>query len=144
MVVRRAARIGGAVLLVSLTSSGAGATTLEGIQGVVLVDHGSGYSVVNGPKQLNPGDSVIANPGGSAKVVYGDGCSVPVQPGSVVAVASQSPCSIETGAVDSPVTEQGGLFNTTTLLIGGVVVAGAVAAAIVLSEDDEDDKPASP
>ncbi len=132
---------GAAALLVFLAGASAQAATLEGIQGTVLVDHGSGYSVAHGPMQLNPGDSVIANPGGAAKVVYADGCSVPVQPGSVVAVAGQSPCSIETGAVDPPPTE--GVFNTTTLLVGGVIVGGVVAAVVLLN-DNGDDAPASP
>lgn len=143
MVARRAALLFGAAILLSVSAAHVEAATLEGLQGVVLVDRGGGYGAVQGPTQLNPGDSVIANPGGSASVVYPDGCKVPVVPGSVVAVGSQSPCSMETGAVENQAL--GGLFgfNTTTLLIGGVVVAGAVAGIILLTDDD-DEKPASP
>ncbi len=143
MTVKRGLFLGSAALFILLTGTSAQAATLEGIQGTVLVDKGSGYSNASGPMQLNPGDSVIANPGSAAKVVYGDGCTVPVQPGSVVAVAGQSPCSIETGAVDSPPAGEGGFFNTTTLLVGGVIVGGVVAAVVLLNNND-DDKPASP
>ncbi len=139
MAARRAALLVCAVLFSAVNAL---AATLEGLQGVVLVDRGSGYGAVQGATQLNPGDSVIVNPGGSAKVVYPDGCSVAVVPGSVVAVGAQSPCSMETGAVNNQATESGGL-NMTTLLIGGAIVAGAVTGVILLTDDD-DDKPASP
>ena len=144
MRVVRAARVGSAVLWLSLASSTAGAATLEGIAGVVLVDHGSGFSAVHGQTQLVPGDTVIANPGGSAKVVYDDGCQVPVEPGSVVSVSSQPPCSLETGSVASP-GEQPWHLDTTTLLIGGgVVVGGVVAAVVLLSQNSNSNTPASP
>jgi hypothetical protein len=140
---RCAARFGSAILVLLIASSGAGAASVEVISGDVLVDHGSGFSAVHGRTQLAPGDTVIANPGGSAKVVYGAGCSVPVEPGSVVSVTQTPPCSIETGAIDPPA-EQPGFFNNTTLLIGGgVVVAGGVVAAVVLSQNNHN-SPASP
>jgi hypothetical protein len=118
------------------------AAMLQEIQGVVLIDRGGGFDSVEGPTQLNPGDSVIVNPGGSAHVVYPDGCRVPVQPGAVVGVNKHSPCSnAEQGVVAEG--DQGGGFNTTNLLIGGAVVALGAGAAILLIADD-DETPASP
>ncbi len=134
---RRASILVSAALFVFLNGTIVQAATLEGIQGTVLVDHGSGYGIVSGPAELNPGDSVIANPGAAAQVVYGDGCNVPVQPGSVVAVAGQFPCPTEAGAVESP----GAVFNTTTLLVGGAIVGGAVGAAVLLSHNDTSASP---
>jgi len=144
MNVQRAFSLASTALLAILSAGAAAdAATLEGVEGTVLVDRGGGYATAHGPTQLNPGDSVIANPGGGAKVVYGDGCAVPVRPGSVVAVAGQSPCSMETGAVDPPPAPTGAFFNTQTLLVGGVIVGGVVAAVVLLNNNNSD-TPASP
>lgn len=133
MTFRRALFLGNPALLAFLMGASAEAAMLDGVQGTVLVDKGGGYTTAHGPMQLNPGDSAIANPGGT--------CAVPVQPGSVVAVAGQSPCSIETGAVDPPPAPSGGFFNTGTLIVGGVIVGGVVAAVVLLNDNN---KPASP
>jgi hypothetical protein len=124
-----------------LASLAARAATLEGLQGVVLVDRGGGFSIVNGPTQLKPGDSVIANPGGTAQIVYADGCRVPVNPGDVVATLQQSPCA--GGNTQAPAASEGGSINTTTWLVGGAVVGLGAGAAVLLLSDDDDD-PASP
>jgi hypothetical protein len=55
------------------------------------------------PIEVVPGHSVVANPGGAARVTFPDGCTVDVRPGSVFTVAAQSPCQrashhVETGA----------------------------------------------
>lgn len=131
-----------------LAAPGTRAATLEALQGTVLVDRGNGFGIVNGPTYLNPGDSVIANPGGSAQIVYSDGCRIAVQPGDVVPAQSVSPCA---NGGSSPAAQEsksdesgGGGINSTTLLVGGAVVGiGAGAAALLLSGGD-DDHPASP
>ncbi|MDX2156952.1 MAG: hypothetical protein SFW09_10640 [Hyphomicrobiaceae bacterium] len=69
----------------------------------------------------------MASPGGSAKIVYDNGCVRVVEPGAVVVVQQTVEC------------------NTTSVvpyLIGGAVIAGGVGLAIGLSNDK--DKPASP
>jgi hypothetical protein len=114
------------------------AATLEEIRGEMLVDHGAGFALVSGPTALNPGDTVIANPGGGALIVYSNECKVPVQPGAVVTVHKQSPCSGDGGGGGS-----GEGISTTTLLIGGAVVGLGAGAAVLLTADDEDE-PASP
>ncbi len=122
------------VASMTLASVAASAATLDSIQGEVLVNRGGGYEVVNGPTELKPGDSAMANPGGSAQVVYADGSVVPVQPGSVVTVGETA-------------TAAGGGLSTSTLVVGGLVVAGGVGLAVALSNkgsDSKDDKPASP
>lgn len=114
------------------------AATLEGITGQALVNRGSGYELAVPGMQLNPGDVVVVNPGGSARIAYPDGCAAPVQPGAVVAVSEVSPCaSITTGAAQDQPT-----FDVTTgVVIGGVVAAG-VGIAVLLNANK--DKPASP
>ena len=69
------------------------ATTVFATQGQVLINRGQGYQQVAGSSQANPGDTVVANPGGSGQIVYADGCTVQVRPGSIVSVAPQSPCN---------------------------------------------------
>ena len=113
------------------------AATLNAVQGGVFVNSGNGYNAVGGTTELSPGDQVMANAGGSAQIVYPDGCKVALEPGSVVAIAPKSPCSIETGSV--PDASSGSGIDGTTLLVGGLVVGGAVAAAVALSGDDDND-----
>jgi len=87
---------------------------------------------------LNPGDTVVVNPGGSAQISYPDNCTIPVQVGAVVTVSETSPCAITTGSVETAPTTG---LNGTTLVVGAVVVGG-VGLAVVLGRGK--DKPASP
>jgi hypothetical protein len=68
------------------------AATVASVQGMVSISRGSGYEPVSGPTQVNVGDTVMASPGGSARVVYNDQCSVAVKPGRIVAIAPEPPC----------------------------------------------------
>ncbi len=129
------------VASLTLASVAAEAAMLDLIQGEVLVNRGGGYEDVNGPTELKPGDLVIANPGGSAQVVYADGSIVPVQPGTVVTVGESA------AAAAAEATAAAGSLSTSTLVVGGLVVAGGVGLAVALSNkgsDSKDDKPASP
>jgi len=140
MIVRVAA-IAAAAMVLPLMSAATQAAMLQEIQGVVLVDRGGGFDITDGPTQLNPGDSVIANPGGGAEVIYPDGCTVPVRPGAIVAAHKKSPCSKEaTNQEGAEGGEGGGALDATTLLVGGAAVGLGVGAAILLIADD----PASP
>ena len=109
------------------------AATVNVNQGQVLINRGQGYEQVVGSTQANPGDTIVVNPGGSAQVLYPDGCSAPVVPGSIVTVASQSPCQTQT---------QTGTMDGTTIAVGAAVVAGGIGAVILLSQ--KKDKSASP
>lgn len=106
----------------------ANAASVEPTQGQVLINRGDGYKGLSGPTSGQPGDTVMANAGGSAVITYEDGCKVTVDPGAVVAIEAKSPCDGVT---------------TTTFAIGGAVLAGAVGGAILLFENN-DNKPASP
>jgi hypothetical protein len=137
-------------------SSFAAAVTPE--QGIVLVNRGSGYQNVTGPTNVNPGDILVVNPGGSAQLAYDDGCFVPVAVGQIVTVGAKSPCAtqgsmtptqstgpgpqgpeVEGGAPpDAPPTGDGPGFTELAL---NVAVAGGVVGGILLTQKD---KPASP
>jgi hypothetical protein len=110
------------------------AAVVNATQGQVLVNQGSGYQQVAGSIEASPGATVVVNPGGAAQIVYPDGCSVAVQPGSVYTIAPQSPCLAQNGQATTGV-------NGTTLALGAVVVGGGVAALLLLNSND---KAASP
>jgi hypothetical protein len=103
------------------------AATVQVSSGEVFIDRGNGYSMVTGSTTGKPGDVVMAKAGGSAVIIYGDGCVQNVDVGTIATIVEVPPC-----AVPGP---------DYALIVGGVVVAGGVAAAIILSGDD--DKPAS-
>jgi hypothetical protein len=120
------------------------AATVTAEQGQVLLNTGQGYRLVQGSTKANPGDMIVVNPGGMARITYDDGCVAEVRPPAVTAVSSQSPCQLQQQRQDPPPSEpQGGIggISTTTLVVGGILVGGGVAAAILLTRKD---KPASP
>jgi len=113
------------------------AATVKALQGQVLVNAGQGYRLVDGSIQLEPGGTVVANPGAVAQVVYAGGCTVTVQPGSVYLIAPQAPCQTgeptKTGDLTdaaAPVALAG--VSAATWATGAVAVAGGGAAAYFL------------
>lgn len=103
-----------------LLSSSSWAATLEPGQGNLLVNQGQGFQSVNGRIDTNVGDSVMVGAGGSATLVYSDGCKVNVQPGSVATVAPLSPCASGSNA-DA---------NSDNYWVVGGVVLGAAALGV--------------
>jgi hypothetical protein len=67
--------------------------TVQPLTGVLSLNQGQGFHRVAGPVEANVGDSFMVGPGGSAKLIYPDGCQVTIQPGSVVNVTALSPCA---------------------------------------------------
>ena len=123
-----------AFVAAALFSTSSFAAMVNVTQGQVLVNQGSGYQQVAGSVDVGPGATVVVNPGGSAQILYPDGCSVAVQPGSVYTIAPQSPCLAQGGETSS------GLSGT-TLAIGAVVVGGGVAALLLLNNKDKSTSP---
>jgi len=150
-------KIAGAILLAGAFHAGsAEAATLVDIRGEVLVNTGSGFVAANGPTAIAPGHQVFIRPGGSAQIVFGDGCKVPVAHERVVQIGASSPCSsgtqqqqqgASTGAASGPgvvgAAEVGGV-SSSTLVVGGLAIAGGAAIAVGLSSGGSKDKPASP
>jgi hypothetical protein len=148
--IMRLAAASTAVILAISFAGQAVAATVRATGGQVLINRGEGYKMVAGTVQGGPGDTIVANPGGSAQIVYPDGCVVDVLPGSVAVINAQSPCSaanttIATGSTatsaansDSP-SEGGGGGGTgisgTALALGAVAVGGGVGAAMFLGKD---------
>jgi len=83
-----------------LLSSSSWAATIEPGQGNLTINHGQGFQPVNSRIDGKVGDSVMVAPGGSATVVYDDGCKVTVQPGAVTTIVPLSPCASGSNAAD--------------------------------------------
>ena len=69
------------------------AAVIEPGYGDLTINQGQGFKPVTSRANANVGDSVMVGPGGSATVVYDDGCKVNVQPGAVTTIAPLSPCA---------------------------------------------------
>jgi hypothetical protein len=128
-----------ALLAISMASQ-ALAATVNATSGQVLINRGEGYKMVAGSTQANAGDTIVVNPGGSAQIVYPDGCVIDVSPGSVAAVAAQSPCGGGGSSSSTETAATNGVSNGTLFAIGALAVGGGVAAAFFLQKD----KSASP
>jgi hypothetical protein len=96
--------------------------------------------MVAGSTQANAGDAIVVNPGGSAQIVYPDGCVVDVSPGSVATISAQSPCGGGSSSSTETASTNSGSNNATLFAIGALAVGGGVAAALFLQKD----KSASP
>lgn len=112
--------------------------TVEVISGKVSLNQGKGFKVIATLSEAKPGDRVLVENGGSANIVYADGCTIklgdPVKR-STITIPVDPPC----GA---------GLLPTTGTIppavVTGVVVAGVVAGAVVIAASSGRDKPSSP
>jgi hypothetical protein len=112
-------------------SSSALAASVEVVQGQVSLNRGAGYARVSGLTKAKAGDMVMASPNGRARVAYGNGCILEVEPGTVVTVPPEASCTPALGS------------HSTHYIIGGLVIAGGAGAAILLSSGSKD-KSASP
>ena len=115
-------------LLAAVLSLPALAASVDSIQGKVSINRGSGFKPLNGSTEANAGDQVMASPGGSANIVYPDGCVVKVDPGTVVTVQEPSPC------------KAGGDHPARPYIIGAAIVGGAVGIAVVVSNNNNGHK----
>ena len=119
-----------------LLGSPARAATLEPAQGTLSINQGEGFRPVNARVDANVGDSVMVAPGGSATLVYDDGCKVDVQPGAITTIAPLSPCASGSYAQDNST------FNATAA--GAVLVFGAVAGTLIYEGTKTSASPGSP
>ena len=108
-------------------ASGALAQTasVQPVQGDLSLNQGQGFQRVDSRIAANVGDSVMVGPGGSASLVYPDGCQVTVQPGAVVSIAPLSPCASGSLAADSGID-----WGAVALGVGAAAVTGLAIAGI--------------
>ena len=141
----------GPAILVALSavfiSTVAFAATVTPERGEVLLNRGEGYRLVKEATEVVAGNQLIANPHGKGQVVFADGCVLKVEPGVVVTIPDQSPCTrqgqqVETGGSlkDDPIPEQ---RDDRRYLLKGLIIGGVVGGAILLFDKDKDN-PSSP
>ena len=112
-------------LIVPLAFVGpANAAFLENVQGVVLVDRGSGFKPALGSLAVKPGDRVMAKNNASAVINYSGDCKAIVKAGAVVSVVKDSAC------IKSKYSQTGGAGGTSSA--GGAGAAGLAADAAVI------------
>src|ERR1700746_1797825 len=85
-----------------LTASPSWAAVVQPGVGDLTINQGKGFKPVTSGATANVGDSVMVGPGGSATIVYEDGCKVDVRPGAVLTVAPISPCASGSNAQITP------------------------------------------
>ena len=85
-----------------LVASPSWAAVVEPGSGDLTVNQGQGFKSITSRATANVGNSVMVGPGGSATVVYDDGCKVNVQPGAVTTIAPLSPCASGSNAQQWP------------------------------------------
>jgi len=104
-----------AAFSIALVGNAYAGAQLSGATGGVLVNSGTGFQTVAGSHDLKSGDRVMASPDGKATINFADGCSVPLQAGSVVTIGEKSPCSFQAQGMDG---------TTIALGLGGAVLLG--------------------
>jgi hypothetical protein len=126
--------VGGALLC----GTASWAATLEPVQGDLWINHGKGFEKVNSRMEAKVGDSVMVNPGGIAKVTYGDGCQANVKPGAVMTIAPLSPCA--SGSLAADLTYKAAPAEVAPVAAGfgllpvGVGLAAAAGLGVLIAE----------
>lgn len=112
--------------------------------GVVMVNRGNGFELVQGATEVNPGDTVLVNEG-SAQMVYPDGTTAALEPGQLHTVLEAPPSPPPAVEAVAPATTGG--LTTTTLVVGGVAAVGGIGLAVSAAKggsDSKTKKPSSP
>lgn len=138
---------------VAMFATNVSAVTLSNVQGSVYVNKGDGFQAVSNGTALSSGDRVRVSAGGSANIVYENGCATFVGAGKVAVVQSSAPSCGGANLTTDSVGDAAGSsslaaaaptsvgIGTETILIGGLVVGGAVGLAVAVSNSNNDDKP---
>ncbi len=74
---------------------------VDAISGTILINRGTGYAPIDQPRVAYAGEMLMARRGGSARLVYEDGCTVPVEANTVVVVQDRSPCASANPALET-------------------------------------------
>lgn len=109
-----------AAILLSCLATAAQAATVTVTQGEVMLSRGDGYEAVRGKAEVLAGDSIVAKPGGAAKVSFSNGCSVFLAMGMVYSVPPEPPCGVQNAStmVSSPATPGNWASGTQTVAAG--------------------------
>ena len=130
---RRAVALAVSFALAGTTLSyaqGEAVATSGAVSGPVLVNHGVGYAPLGSAAPLAVGDRVMARHGGTATIIYADGCAIHVNPGTVYTIDGSS-CR---GPGVAPAAQVGGPSwcdsdHNNCPALAGLLIAGGIAAA---------------
>ena len=129
----------GAFLVGLLLSTPAWAIiTVEVVKGDVSVKQGEGFRKIAGATEVYPGDKVMTSPDGKAKIIYPNGCVVPVGPGGIASVGE---CKEPMTAGLEPVDEKALVpppvaFPWVPVVVGGLIIAGGICAVTCGDNDN--------
>jgi hypothetical protein len=115
----------------------ASAAILEGVAGKVLVNNGGGYNRTSTGAVVQPGDRVLVESGGTAVIVYDNGCKVRVKPITIATVEQDVTCHAK--VVETEAT--GGNIGIGPIVTGGVILGGVVAGVILLYQHSQSISP---
>ena len=108
------------------------AITVEVVKGEVSVKQGEGFRKIAGPTEVYRGDKVMAAPGGQAKIVYANGCIVPVGAGGVATVGEcKEPM---TAGLEAPPAAVPAAVPWVPIVLGAGVVAVGLCAVFCFEE----------
>jgi hypothetical protein len=107
-------------------SAASQAATVMPVSGKLLINSGFGFRDVAGPVDGKVGDFVMAGPRSSGRIVYNDGCEVPVVPGRVFTITAESPCGNALGQDASG----GGGIPPAVVVVGALGAIGGVLAGV--------------
>jgi len=137
---RRARAYMSAAVVAALFATNVEAVTLSNIEGAVSVNHGDGFQPAAIGTTLSSGDRVRAGAGGSANIVYENGCSTRIGPNQVAVVLAAPPSCAGASLKDGPAFAPAA-FGNETLIAGGLVVGAGVGVAVALSNNNGNNDP---
>jgi hypothetical protein len=114
-----------AVAISLLLLSVAEAAVVQALDPTVYLNRGEGFRGITGATQAQPGDLVMAGPGGRGQIIYDNGCREIVEPGTTVTIKEPPPKCRGAGG----------------WLIGAGLLGGIAAGIIFLGDDDDDGRP---
>lgn len=135
-----------ASLLAAGSVSAAELATLSRVEGTALVNKGEEFVTAGDAQSLQPGDQVMIMEGGSAEIVFSDGCVLQVASGSLVVVPEKSTCAgavARTHRVGAQYAQAVGERVGPSPLVQGLVIGG-VMIGIMSTVNSHDDRSASP
>ena len=138
---KRARAYMSAAVIAALFATNAEAVTLSNIEGAVSVNHGDGFQPAAIGTTLSSGDRVRAGAGGSANIVYENGCSTRIGPNQVAVVLAAPPSCAGASLKDGPAFAPAAAFGNETLIAGGLVVGAGVGVAVALSNNNDNNEP---
>ncbi len=142
---------------VSVAQAANEVATLGQVAGKVMVNKGKGFTAAKAGMGLANNDRLITLDGGSASVVYMDGCTTNVKPNSVLAISGAAGCKAQALSVYAPApttsqpirfaavgdTKTDGTIETVTATGKWVWIGGALVFVAAVNNSSSDNDPIS-